>query len=357
MEHSEPTSARRPWSRIVALARFAPSPHNTQPWRLHLTGEFDADLLRTQPPPPPYRSRRSFHDHHPRHLRRSLRYRSSSPRLHDRMRIRRRPLRIRSQRPAAVRTAGGPSSRAARWWRPCQPAGAPPPGPPHLTAAVQRLPCRTRLSCPTRSRGDRRRPHRRLQQRTETVRWVSRLNRDTLFYDLRDDAIRAEINQWVRTSGAEARRKRDGFSPACLGFPGLILGAFFRRQYLFDQPVIRPLIEAAYGLQSRGTRTVGWFTGPQATPHDWFATGRMFLRLWLTAADEGLSLHPFGSVITNPTAHARLVEHVALSDGAEPIWLLFRIGYSKQPARSRRLATRTILPDLEISSPAGGHPA
>ena len=62
----------------------------------------------------------------------------------------------------------------------------------------------------------------------ELVDWMLELNRDTLFYDLADARARSEIGSWLRFSERAAAAKRDGFSPRCLGFPGWLLFLFFR---------------------------------------------------------------------------------------------------------------------------------
>jgi hypothetical protein len=52
-------------------------------------------------------------------------------------------------------------------------------------------------------------------------------------------------------------------------------------------------------------------------------------------------LQPFGSVITNPTAHARLDERIERAD--DPVWLLLRLGYSAEPPASARLPVGEVL--------------
>ena len=171
------------------------------------------------------------------------------------------------------------------------------------------------------------------------VRWVVELNAATLFYDLAEDDRRAEIRQWTRTSEREALRRADGFSPRCLGFPGPLVRLFFDHHAL-----VRPAeagLRRLYLRQMRGTATVGWIAGPWATPREWYDAGRMLLRFWLAATAHGLVLQPFGSVITNPTAHARLDERI--SAGADPVWLLLRLGYSAEPPRSERLPVEAVL--------------
>jgi nitroreductase len=173
----------------------------------------------------------------------------------------------------------------------------------------------------------------------EFVRWVVELNAATLFYDLAEDDRRKEIRHWTRTSERAARAHADGFSPRCMGFPGWLIRAFFDHHRAV-RPVV-PLIRRLYLRQLAGTATVGWIAGPWSTPREWYDAGRMLLRLWLAATGRGLVLQPFGSVITNPTAHARLDER--LEPSGDPVWLLLRLGYSAEPPESARLPVERVL--------------
>lgn len=171
------------------------------------------------------------------------------------------------------------------------------------------------------------------------VRWVVELNAATLFYDLAEDDRRAEIRHWTRTSEHEAQAKADGFSPRCMGFNGLLIRAFFDHHRLV-RPV-EPLLRRFYLRQTRGTATVGWVAGPWGSPQEWYDAGRMLLRFWLAATRQGVVLQPFGSVITNPTAHARLEERIPAAE--QPVWLLLRLGYSAEPPQSARLPVRELM--------------
>jgi nitroreductase len=171
------------------------------------------------------------------------------------------------------------------------------------------------------------------------VAWVLELNAATVFYDLAEDDRRAEIRHWTRTSETEAAQLADGFSPRCLGFPGQLLQLFFNHHRAIRP--FEPLLKRLYLRQMRGTATVGWIAGPWATRDDWYRAGRMLLRLWLALTEHGLDLQPFGSVITNPTAHARLDER--LGNETDEVWLLLRIGYGAEPPRSARLPLEAVL--------------
>jgi hypothetical protein len=104
---------------------------------------------------------------------------------------------------------------------------------------------------------------------------------------------------------------------------------------------VQPLLERLYLSTTRGTATIGWLEGPWATKEDAYTAGKMLLRFWLALTAHGLVLHPFGSVITNPRAHARLGER--LGDVDETVWLLLRIGYSTEPPESARLPVEDVL--------------
>jgi hypothetical protein len=175
------------------------------------------------------------------------------------------------------------------------------------------------------------------------VDWVLELNRDTLFYDLADKRARAEIGSWLRFSERRAAAERDGFSPRCLGFPGWLLFLFFRLPAITELPGINGAIRRRYFATMSGTRTVGWIQGPFGGHVDSIEAGRMLARLWLTLTQHGVQLHPFGSIITNPRANARLRERIRVGDGEPPPWLIVRLGYSAVAPRSHRLRTDELL--------------
>ena len=66
------------------------------------------------------------------------------------------------------------------------------------------------------------------------------------------------------------------------------------------------------------------------------------MRFWLELARENLYIHPFGNLVTNLQARARVGELTQIDD----IWLVFRIGYTNEPPRSlRRSANEVLLHD------------
>jgi hypothetical protein len=177
----------------------------------------------------------------------------------------------------------------------------------------------------------------------DLVAWVLGLNRDSLFHDMTDPSARREVGRWLRFSAAEARTARDGFSPECLGFPGWLLSLFFHHHRLLELPLLQGLVRRLYFRTMRGTRTVAWLAGPFETPADWLAAGRLLARLWLSMTAHGVQLHPFGSIVTNREANARLRERIAIDEARGTLWLIMRLGYSDDPPRSLRLETDELL--------------
>ncbi len=111
-------------------------------------------------------------------------------------------------------------------------------------------------------------------------------------------------------------------------------------------PVVGDVIRRVYLSTMRGVPQVAWLTGPFGGPLDYMASGALFLRIWLELELAGAALHPFGTVITNPSSHAQFVQEVgAREPEGELVWMLFRLGYSAPPPQAhRRPLTEMMVP-------------
>ncbi|KAA9339094.1 hypothetical protein F0P96_00200 [Hymenobacter busanensis] len=178
---------------------------------------------------------------------------------------------------------------------------------------------------------------------SETVDFVLDLNRATLFTDLDEPATRQELARWIRTTPAEAATRKDGLWNQCFGFPGRLMHNFFFHSERFQSAWKRKILGRVYRSSTNGTAQVAWLTGRFDTRTDWLQAGAMLQRLWLELTRHGAYLHPFGSVVTNAQAHAAFVQHTNLDPADGPLWLLVRTGYSAEPPRSFRLDVHDIL--------------
>lgn len=180
-----------------------------------------------------------------------------------------------------------------------------------------------------------------------------RINQETLFDDLRDDAVHAEILTWIRTSKRQAAATRDGLSAETMLIPGPLLRIAMRHRWLWDLPVVGGLFRRVYLSTMRGVRELGWLTGPFDGPRDHVEAGRCFLRVWLAFTRHGVDLHPFGTVITNPRSHAAFVERTGIDEsGGRMAWMLFRYGTGKPPPRAWRRGLDAMLLDRETTGVA-----
>ena len=332
------SSAEALWRGLVEYARWAPSPHNIQPWRLRVRSRFEAELLcdreRLLPTTDPegrftacglgifaeclaIAAAAAL-------LELAARY--DNVRL-DTRRAASEPFAVLALRPAAVAEPLDRDLLLAR-----RTARGPYDGRPVEESVLREL------------EGIAAAYGHRLHVTSdgELVRWTVELNRDTLFLDMSDAGAREEVGRWLRYSGREAAERKDGFSPECLGFPGWLLRLFFRRHRLLELPLLHTLVRALYARTMRGTSTVAWLTGPFDEPLDCVTAGRMLARLWLTLTRHGVRLHPFGSIVTNPVANARLLARLS-DDSSGTLWLIMRLGYAPEPPRSLRLDTEQLV--------------
>lgn len=180
-------------------------------------------------------------------------------------------------------------------------------------------------------------------QDPEMVKWLLMLNRDTLFYDMDDTVSRTEVGHWIRFSEKQAAAKGDGLAARCMRMPGWLMRAFFKNHHIMNVPGIKQMVQWYYLRSMRGTSTIAWISGPFANHQDWLNSGQLLGRLWLAMTEKGVYLHPFGSIITNKKAHARLSEKITYDEGEKPLWLVVRLGHSSEPPASKRLTCEQIL--------------
>lgn len=174
------------------------------------------------------------------------------------------------------------------------------------------------------------------------VDWVIRLNKDTMFEDMRTKETRDEIGQWTRYSLAQASTTKDGLWSYCMNVASPLLWLFFKAHKLLELPLIFQVVQKYY-LHLTYSPTVCWLQGPFQNSEQHLNAGRMLARLWLIMTKHNVYIHPFGSVITNHNSHARLRDKFGLDESTNTIWLIMRIGYSAEPPRSKRLELEDII--------------
>lgn len=335
-----PTSPPPAWTALLEYARWAPSPHNLQPWKLHLVSATEAHLCYDPARLLPYTDPTSAfltvalgmfveclriaaapHGWQLQATYETEQQLAFTPATPPRLAV----LRL---IPGAAPVTFDPELIRRRRTSRLPYDGRPLAGPVQLLLQAVAATHVHTLRC---------------SSDPDLVDFVLHLNSQTLFTDLDDPQSRQEIGRWIRTSDAEAQARQDGLWSRCMGFPGRLMHNFFFHSERFRSAWKRSVLGNVYRRSMRGTSTVAWLSGPFETRPDWLAAGTALQQLWLTLTQHGAYLHPFGSVVTNAAAHAQFLARIQHPAGSGQLWLLVRFGYSHEPPRSLRLSVSDLL--------------
>jgi hypothetical protein len=177
----------------------------------------------------------------------------------------------------------------------------------------------------------------------EMVDFVIDLNQVTLFEDISSKADREELDRLFRYNKHEAETKKDGLWAKCMGFSGSLIKSIFRHHEKWEKGWYKKFLAKHYLDGFKGSATVCWFAGKFDDRYDWINAGQMFARSWLHITKGKGYIHPFGSLITNASANKKLKEKLPTPQEGNTLWMIFRAGYSDEPARSYRLSTEEII--------------
>ena len=181
-----------------------------------------------------------------------------------------------------------------------------------------------------------------------------------------------EIFRQLRFTAGEAEETRDGLDIRTLELPA---GAATLIRWLRPWPRMRRLQQLGLdrlltlpsGVSVRGSGALGVLTVPEPGSQHFLEAGRAFQRLWLAATEQGLCLHPLGSLpvllahweqLAGKKLHAghqkvaeklgtRLRDLVPSTRG-RTLAMLFRIGHCQPPSyRSLRRPIQEVLKRTE----------
>jgi len=142
-----------------------------------------------------------------------------------------------------------------------------------------------------------------------------------------------ELRRWIRIADTPAIG--DGLWSGPMNQPRWEMRLALKFPRLFLLPGISSLATAKYLRTQAGTRHIAILRGPFGSWPDLVGAGRMLMQLWLAMTRHGVYMLPFGSMITNAPCNRYLQERFAAND----IWFILRFGYSPVPPRAPRLAS------------------
>jgi hypothetical protein len=169
----------------------------------------------------------------------------------------------------------------------------------------------------------------------EVVTPLIRMNAEAIIDNLQLDMEREEIRQWHRIGPTP--QFGDGLWPTPMNQAGWELRSAFAFPWLFRWPGFHQYAVHRYLKTQKGSRHIGLICGPFRKWPELIAGGRMLMEFWLCMAEHRVYMQPFGSMLTN----ASYAEKIARQFGVNDCWLIFRFGYSDVPPRAPRV--RSIL--------------
>jgi nitroreductase len=177
-----------------------------------------------------------------------------------------------------------------------------------------------------------------------------------------------ELYRQLRFTAAEAEATRDGLDVRTLELPSFALGLLrrlrpWRRMRMLNRFGLSKLLGVASAQLVKDSGTVGLMTTGVTTRQGYLQAGRAFQRVWLSATQLGLRLHPLGSIpiflsllqrkqgAGLAPGHRAVLERVAPpffeifpAAAGRGLVLLFRLGEAEPPAvRSLRRPVSAVL--------------
>jgi hypothetical protein len=143
----------------------------------------------------------------------------------------------------------------------------------------------------------------------------------------------AELRSWIRV--ADTPETGDGLWTGPLNQPRWETRLALAAPRLFLLPGIASIVRRKYLRTQAGTRHVAILRGPFGSWPELVTAGRMLMDVWLAMTRHGIYMLPYGSMITNASCNRYLRERFAAND----IWFILRFGYSKVPPKAPRLAS------------------
>jgi len=175
----------------------------------------------------------------------------------------------------------------------------------------------------------------------DLITYSINLNNESIIMRSQDKAVRQEMLTWIRTKDQEAAEKKDGWWYKCVGFPGKMLYNFFAHPEKFENKHKRTV--KMLNKKLKGTRNLAWISGSFKNKSDWMKTGAMLQRMWLEMTKHNVYMSPFGPIVTTPKSYAEFKQRINYDERKGTLWFLIRLGYGDEPPRSFRMDTKDIL--------------
>lgn len=178
-----------------------------------------------------------------------------------------------------------------------------------------------------------------------TLQDIYWLYESTLIKDLGRKEVRKELAQWMRYTEAQAVKKGDGMTAKSHAMNPVFLKLLLSWPWLANNRVSRRVYKHMYKRHAPlSAPQLGFFEGPFSSVEEYVAAGRLFTETWLLLSEYGYCLQPFGTVVANKTSLQKFYQVVDVSPKEDKsIWIIFKMGKSKEPPKSHRLPIEELL--------------
>ncbi len=166
------------------------------------------------------------------------------------------------------------------------------------------------------------------------------LNQRAVFDDMFDDAVRAELNHWLRYNKQEKETKKDGLSYDCMEINGRAMKFIVKHYKILRMPGISRLLKQYYLRTMSDDSDAYYLLTPFSSEQEAFDVGLAVMKIWAQLAGERYYLHPFGTIMSNQAAHDDFLKLAGIDhEDIHKNFLVFiyRAGESAKPNSSLRL--------------------
>jgi hypothetical protein len=166
------------------------------------------------------------------------------------------------------------------------------------------------------------------------------LNQRAVFDDMFDDAVRHELDHWLRYNKAEKEVKKDGLAYDCMELNGSVMKFIVKHYKILRLPGVGGLLKRYYLRTMSDKSDVYYLQTPFSTEQEAFDVGVAIMRIWEAVAANGYYLHPFGTIMSNLAAHDDFLKlaHIEHEDIHQNFLVfIYRCGKSEKPHPSLRI--------------------
>jgi hypothetical protein len=166
------------------------------------------------------------------------------------------------------------------------------------------------------------------------------LNQRAVFDDMFDNAVRHELDHWLRYDQAEKQLKHDGLAYDCMELNGKAMKLIVRHYKILHWPVLSQLLKKYYLRTMSDNSDVFYLLTPFSTELEAFDVGVAVMQIWQKVASKGYYLHPFGTIMSNLAAHDDFLKlaNIQHEDRSKNFLVfIYRAGKSEKPHGSLRI--------------------